>query len=363
MALLSKIFWKEYYNHLMKDLFLQALQGRNTSGPPVWLMRQAGRHLASYRALRQRYSFLEMCHEPDLITQVTLLPIETYDVDAAILFSDILVIPEAMGVGVHFEDRVGPIIERPVLSSLDIEALPPPDPAKLQFVAQGIRQLKSQLKVPLIGFCGAPFTVVSYMIEGKISRDLKKTKSWMLKDPQNFHALLRKIAEWSIVYLLLQIDAGVDAIQIFDSWANVLAHHSFREFSLAYMQTLLKGISHTRIPTILFCRGSSVFAPQLAELQPSPTGISLDWNCQMAHMRQLIPHPIALQGNLDPHILYAPLHKVEEEVYHLLNEMEGDPGFIFNLGHGVHPDVSEEAVRTLVACVKGRQKCQPTLSS
>lgn len=343
----------------MNDLFLQALRGRNHSGPPVWLMRQAGRHLSSYRALRQRYSFLQMCHESDLITQVTLLPIEAYEMDAAILFSDILVIPEAMGVGLHFEDQVGPIIKRPILTHQDIEALPKPDIGKLQFVAQGIRQLKSQLEVPLIGFCGAPFTVASYMIEGKSSRDLKKTKKWMLTHPQHFHALLQIIAEWTIAYLLLQVEAGVDAIQIFDSWANFLAHYQFKEFSLNYLQILLNGIQGTNIPTILFCRGSSIFAPQLADLQPA--GIGLDWNCQMAQMRGLIPNSIALQGNLDPDILYAPLPKLEAEVNRLLEEMEGDPAFIFNLGHGLPPDISEDAVHRLVACVKRKRKCLATL--
>lgn len=344
----------------MHDLFLNALQGRNLSGPPVWLMRQAGRHLVSYRALRQRYSFLEMCHEPDLIRQVTLLPLEAYEMDAAILFSDILVVPEAMGVGLRFEDKVGPLIDRPLHSQQDVDHLPlATDISSLQFVAKGIRQLKTQLKVPLIGFCGAPYTLASYMIEGKSSRDLKKTKRWMLQDPKSFHALLEKIADWSIAYLLLQIEAGVDAIQIFDSWANTLAHHQFREFSLHYLQRILQGIRHTGIPTILFCRGSSVFAPQLAELKSA--GIGLDWNCQMAHMRRLIPAPMALQGNLDPDILYAPLPRLETEVQRLLDEMEEDPGFIFNLGHGVSPDVSEEAVRTLVNCVKKKRRCLTTL--
>jgi uroporphyrinogen decarboxylase len=340
----------------MNDLLLRALQGKNDLGPPVWLMRQAGRHLATYRALRERYSFLEMCHEPDLIAQVTKLPLEAYDVDAAILFSDILVIPEAMGLGLRFEEQLGPIFERPVMNRQDVENLPLPDDlSKLQFVAKGIRQLKPQLNVPLIGFCGAPFTVASYMIEGKTSRDLKKTKRWMLKDPQGFHALLNKIASWSAAYLQLQSDAGVQALQIFDSWANTLAHHQFREFSLAYLQKLLNSISSTGIPVILFCRGSSVFAPQLAELEPA--GIGLDWNCRMIDMRRCIPSSIALQGNLDPDILYAPLFRIEEEVQRLLSDMEGDPGFIFNLGHGIAPDVSEDAVRTLVTSVKKVRKC------
>jgi uroporphyrinogen decarboxylase len=213
-----------------------------------------------------------------------------------------------MGVGLRFEEQGGPVIERPLLSPQDIQALPLPDLSKLQFVAQGIRQLKSKLKVPLIGFCGAPFTLASYMIEGKTSRDHKKTKRWMLNDPESFHLLLQKIAAWSIAYLQLQIEAGVEALQIFDSWVNSLAYHQFREFSLPYLQKIMSAISLANVPIILFCRGSSVFAPQLAELQPAAIG--LDWNCQMAEMRRRIPPSIALQGNLDPDILYAPLPKI-----------------------------------------------------
>lgn len=340
----------------MNDILLKALRGQNDAGPPIWLMRQAGRHLASYRALREKYSFLEMCHEPDLITQVTLLPLEAYELDAAILFSDILVIPEAMGLGLRFEEKVGPIFDRPLQNRQQIEQLPSLENLhKLQFVAKGIKRLKEQLRVPLIGFCGAPFTVASYMIEGRSSRDLKKTKQWMWSNPEGFHALLDKIADWSIGYLKLQIKAGVDAIQIFDSWANYLAHPQFREFSLAYLRKILKGIEEFRVPSLLFCRGSSVFAPQLAELKPA--GIGLDWNCQMKTMRRHVPLPIALQGNLDPDILYAPITAIKQEVERILGEMEGDPGFIFNLGHGIAPDVSEEAVKTVVATVKKRRKC------
>jgi len=345
----------------MNDLFLRALHCCNDSRPPVWLMRQAGRHLASYRALRSRYSFLEMCHEPDLISQVTLLPIKAYQMDAAILFSDILVIPEAMGVGLHFEETKGPLIERPIQTAQDIDQLPSAEEIfKLNYVAQGIRCVKPHLNVPLIGFCGAPFTVASYLIEGKSSRNLKKTKQWLFQDPESFHRLLSKIADWSIAYLHLQIEAGVQAIQIFDSWANYLGFDQFKEFSLAYLQKILLGIQKTHIPSILFCRGSSVFAPQLATLNPA--GIGIDWNCQLITMRQQVPASIALQGNLDPDLLYAPLSKIEQEVNRLLDQMTGDKGFIFNLGHGVLPDVSEDAVRTLVNCIKRREPCLATSS-
>ena len=346
-----------------RKLFLDALACRNFARPPIWMMRQAGRHLASYRAIREKHPFLEMCHDPQLIAEITLLPLQAYDLDAAILFSDILLIPEAMGLPLRFEEGIGPVFDRPITTPYAIEKIPSPpaDLSSLQCVAQGIALLKQQLSVPLIGFCGAPFTVASYMIEGQSSRSLKKTKQWMFQDPLSFKRLLEKITEWSIAYLQLQIKAGADAIQIFDSWANFLAHHQFKEFSLYYLQRLLEGISQTNTPSLLFCRGSSVFAPQLAKLKPS--GIGLDWNCQLSSLRPLIPSSIALQGNLDPDILYAPLHKIEEEANRLLDEMQGDPGFIFNLGHGIAPDVPEEAVYTLVNCIKRREPCPAALSS
>lgn len=316
-------------------------------------MRQAGRHLASYRALRKQYSFLEMCHEPELVAEVTQLPIKIYGMDAAILFSDILVVPEAMGVGLRFEDRLGPIIERPLFARSDIEMLPLPDLSKLTYVADSIRLLKKELTVPLIGFSGAPFTLASYMIEGQSSRDLKKTKKWMFKDPESFHLLLEKIADWSLVYLKMQIEAGVQAVQIFDSWANSLSHDCFREFSLCYLSKIVQGIKSYGVPVILFARGSSLFAPQLKEA--GPAAISIDWNGSLPDIRRLVGPSVALQGNLDPDLLYAPLCCIEAATEKLLLQMDKDPGFIFNLGHGVPPDVSEDAVRTLVETVKKKR--------
>lgn len=343
----------------MNDLLLQALKCRNTSRPPIWLMRQAGRYMPAYRALRQKYSFLEMCHEPDLITEVTLLPIKSFGMDAAILFSDILIVPEAMGLGLQFKDDVGPIIERPIQTSLDIDLIGKPESSSYSFVQNGIKQLKKSLDVPLIGFCGAPFTVASYMIEGRTSRDHKKTKQWMLSNPIEFHRLLKKIADWSIHYLNLQIAAGVDALQIFDSWANALGYTQFCEFSLAYLRYILERLSNPNIPVILFCKGSSVFAPELARI--SPSGISLDWNCNITAMRKVIPYPIAIQGNLDPHILYASKATIEKEANRILEGMSEDKGFIFNLGHGILPDIPEESVRILVECVKSSALC-PAIS-
>lgn len=305
--------------------------------------------MPEYRQLRTKYSFLEMCHQPELIAEVTQLPIRAFGMDAAILFSDILVVLEAMGVGLRFDEGIGPIIENPVSNAHDIAALPTKKiTERLHYVGQGIELLTRELKIPLIGFAGGPFTVASYLVEGKSSRDLKKTKQWMLRDPESFHRLLALITDHTIDYLNMQIDKGVNALQIFDSWANVLAYEQFKEFSLAYLQRILKGLKE--IPVILFCRGSSVFAPLLAEI--SPAAISLDWNADMGMMRKKIPSHIALQGNLDPDILYASPAAICKEVNRLLKQMDQEPGYIFNLGHGIFPDVPVDSVKALVGCIQ-----------
>lgn len=333
----------------MNSLLLDALNCRNRSRPPIWLMRQAGRYMPEYRQIRSKYSFLEMCHTPELAAEITLLPIRAFGFDAAILFSDILVIPEALNMGLHFEEKAGPIIDKPVETPSDIEALPFVNMQEaLNYVEKAIRLLTPQLNVPLLGFAGAPFTVASYMIEGKSSRDLKKTKQWMVRDPGSFHKLLGIITEHTISYLKMQLEAGVQAVQLFDSWANVLSHSHFREFSLAYMEKIIKSLKNT--PVILFCKGSSVFAPQLAEL--SPAAISLDWNADISLTRKLIPQTIALQGNLDPDILYAPPSVIQKETKRILKGMQKEPGYIFNLGHGILPDTPVDSVKTLVATVQ-----------
>lgn len=337
----------------MNTRFLDALRCKNRALPPVWLMRQAGRYMPEYRALRAKHPFLEMCHEPELAAKITQLPLQRFDFDAAILFSDILVITEAFDMQLHFDEGIGPVLDRPMQTATDIDNLPIPlIQQRLHFVAETIRLLKPILKVPLIGFCGAPFTVASYMIEGRSTRDLKKTKKWMFQEPKSFHNLLHRIAHATIDYLNMQIDAGVDAIQIFDSWAHVLDYRQFRECSLVYLKLIMSHLKNRDIPIILFCRGSSFFASQLAEL--SPAAISLDWNCNISQMRNAIPKTIALQGNLDPDILYAPLERIRSEVSEMITSMHNQPGYIFNLGHGIFPDVSPDAVQTLVETVKGR---------
>lgn len=335
----------------MHTLFLDALHCCNLERPPVWLMRQAGRYMPEYRKIREKHSFLEMCHQPEIAAQVTLLPIQKFGMDAAILFSDILVIPEALGLGLDFEAGHGPVFERPLNNADDIQRLPRPNIREaLGYVGEAIRHVSAELTVPLIGFCGAPFTLASYMIEGKSSHDLKKTKQWMLRDPKSFHHLLTYLSECAIEYLNMQIDSGVNAIQIFDSWANTLGNSHFREFSLSYMTRIIAGLKNPQIPVILFCRGSSVFLNDLMEA--NPRGISLDWNIDLAKARTLIPDNIALQGNMDPDVLYAPLDIVKTETQRLLNIMKNDKGYIFNLGHGVKPDVPVAAVQTLVETIK-----------
>jgi uroporphyrinogen decarboxylase len=314
-------------------------------------MRQAGRYMPEFRKIRAKHSFLEVCHDPELAAEVTLLPIKAFNMDAAILFSDILVIPEAFNIGLRFEDQKGPVIDRPLCTPADIYSLPKIDiKHSLAFVEKTIKLLIPRLKVPLIGFCGAPFTIASYMIEGGSSRDLKKTKQWLLKDPESFHHLLQLITDYTIEYMQLQASAGIHAFQIFDSWASVLGHTQFREFSLKYLHRLTQSFKSTGIPLILFCRGSSIFASQLAEINPA--AISIDWNGELAKIRAEIPATIALQGNLDPDILYAPRKLLKKEINQLLKSMHGDPGYIFNLGHGIHPDISVDAVKTLVETVQ-----------
>lgn len=334
-------------------LLVDALHCRNSGRAPVWLMRQAGRYMPEYRALRKKHSFLEMVHTPELVAEVTELPLRSFGMDAAILFSDILVIPEAYRVGLHFDDGAGPIIDRPLNSAADVIALPQVDMKEaLHYVVEGIRLSIPRLEVPLLGFCGAPFTVASYMIEGKTSRDLRKTKQWMLRDPISFHALLDKLADDAITYLLMQAEAGVQAVQIFDSWAGVLGHSQFHEFSLKYLKKIVDKVK-SKVPVIIFCRGSSTFAADLAKVNPS--GISVDWNADISTLRGVVPLTIAIQGNLDPDILYAPHSVIKSETLKILDAMHKDPGYIFNLGHGITPEVPTDAVKVLVDTVKGYQ--------
>jgi uroporphyrinogen decarboxylase len=327
----------------MNRKLLDALEGKNKGRPPVWLMRQAGRYLPEYQAVRQKHDFLTLCHTPELIAEVTLQPIQRFGFDAAILFSDILMIPEAMGLKLRFDEGKGPIFENPLNTAEDLKRLKMPDP--LDFVKEGIKLILSQLQCPLLGFAGAPFTVASYMIEGKSSKTLAKTKKWLYNDPKSFHALLEKIEEATIQHLQLQIAAGVKAVQLFESWANYLAPDERESVSTAYLNKI-KNALPPHIPVIYFCKGSP--PPHV----PEGVALSIDFTQSLPQVRKAHGSKITLQGNLDPDLLFAPKDHVVRATKKLLGEMENDPAWIFNLGHGILPQTPLENVYAMVEHIK-----------
>lgn len=337
----------------MKDsLFIKAAFSEKTERPPVWMMRQAGRFMKEYWDIKNKYSFLEMCKTPEIAADVTMLPVDLLDIDAAILFSDILVTAEAMGGELSFSQGVGPQFANPVRSQADIDRLDTEVVHKLQYVADAIKVVQQRLngKIPLIGFAGAPFTVMSYLVEGGSSKDFKRTKLLIHNQPELAHQLLSKIAKVTADYLNLQIAAGVNAIQIFDSWAMALAWDDYRDFSHRYIAEIISNLNRKDIPVISFCKGSSVFAPLMAEAKPDV--ISIDWNADLLDIKKRLPQGIAVQGNLDPHILYADKKVIKERIHRLFDRMKDEPGYIFNLGHGIMPDIPFDNVKYAVEVIK-----------
>lgn len=337
----------------MEHLFLQAANSQITERPPVWMMRQAGRFMKEYWDIKNKYSFLEMCKTPEIAADVTMLPIDLLDVDAAILFSDILVTAEAMGGQLSFEAGVGPLFANPIKNEADIDALLVDGTEdRLKYVADAIKVIQQRLNgsKPLIGFAGAPFTVMSYLIEGGSSKDFKKTKLFIHNQPALAHKLLQKIADVTVMYLNMQIAAGVNALQLFDSWAQALSWDDYTEFSHNYNKQIISKLNRTGIPIISFCKGSSVFAPLMAEAKPDV--ISIDWNADLLNMKNSLPKGIAVQGNLDPFLLYADKKVIKERIHKLFDRMHGTEGFIFNLGHGIMPDIPFDNVKFAIETVK-----------
>jgi len=339
-------------NNQQESLFIRAAQCRDTERPPVWMMRQAGRFMKEYWEIKNKYSFLEMCKTPEIAADVTMLPVDLLGIDAAILFSDILVTAEAMGGDLSFTQGVGPKFANPVRTATDIENLQTDVNDRLQYVADAIKVIQQRLdgKIPLIGFAGAPFTVMSYLVEGGSSKDFKLTKLMLHNEPGLAHKLLDKITEVTIAYLNLQIAAGVNAVQIFDSWATALAWDDYKEFSHQYISRIIAGLNRKDIPVISFCKGSSVFAPLMAEAKPDV--ISVDWNADLLDIKKRLGPEMAVQGNLDPHVLYADKKVIKERIYRLFDRMKGEKGFIFNLGHGIMPDIPFENVKYAVEVIK-----------
>ena len=337
---------------MRNSLIIKAAFSEKTERPPVWMMRQAGRFMKEYWEIKNKYSFLEMCKTPEIAADVTMLPVDLLGIDAAILFSDILVTAEAMGGDLSFNQGVGPLFANPVRTNADIDRLEINVMDKLQYVDDAIKVIQQRLNgsIPLIGFAGAPFTVMSYLVEGGSSKDFKLTKLMLHNEPEMAHKLLSKIASVTADYLNLQIAAGVNAIQIFDSWAQALAWDDYKEFSHRYITEIIAKLQRKDIPVISFCKGSSVFAPLMAEEKHDV--ISIDWNVDLLDIKKRLPSNIAVQGNLDPHILYADKKVIKQRIYALFDRMKGENGFIFNLGHGIMPDIPFDNVKYAVDIIK-----------
>lgn len=337
---------------IQDSLFIRAAFSKSTERPPIWMMRQAGRFMPEYWEIKNKYSFLEMCKTPEIAADVTMLPVDLLGIDAAILFSDILVTGEAMGGDLSFTQGVGPRFANPVKSQADVDRLSDNVGDKLQYVADAIKVIQQRLngRIPLIGFAGAPFTVMSYLVEGGSSKDFKQTKLMLHNHPEMAHQLLSKIAKVTVDYLNLQIEAGVNAIQIFDSWALALSWDDYREFSHRYIAEIIAGLNRKDIPVISFCKGSSVFAPMMAEANPDV--VSIDWNADLLDIKNRLPQGMAVQGNLDPHILYADKKVIKERIHRLFERMRGQNGFICNLGHGIMPDIPFDNVKYAVEVIK-----------
>lgn len=335
---------------MKNDLFLRAARGEQVERPPVWLMRQAGRSLPEYRAVRASVSgFKELVKNPQLAAEVTVQPVDILGVDAAIIFSDILVVPEAMGCNYEMVESVGPVFPDPISSVGDIEKLTVEGAEEsLAYVTDALLETKKVLngRVPLIGFAGAPFTIFTYMIEGKGSKTFSKAKAWLYKNPEASHKLLQKITDFTISYLRTQIKAGADLVQVFDSWAGVLSPETFNTFSLPYIQQICKAINE--VPVTVFAKGAWFGMEEMSSLDCQVLG--LDWNIKPELARQWAPDK-TLQGNLDPCVLYGTPETVAKEVTRMIDRF-GSQKYIVNLGHGVYPDTPVTSLKTVIETVK-----------
>ncbi len=342
---------------LQNDRLLRALLRQPVDQTPVWMMRQAGRYLPEYRATRERAgSFMDLCMNPDLACEVTLQPLERYPLDAAILFSDILTIPDAMGLGLTFTAGEGPRFERPVQNQADVDRIGIPDPeTELKYVIDAVRVIRRELngKVPLIGFSGSPWTLATYMVEGSGTKEFAKIKGMMFDAPQTLHQLLDKLAQSVVTYLNAQIVAGAQAVMIFDTWGGVLTPRDYREFSLHYMQQIVDGlIRHNngrQVPVVLFTKGGGAWLEAMAATGCDALG--LDWTLDIAEARARVGDQVALQGNMDPCVLYASPERIRHEVATILANYGNGTGHVFNLGHGIHQHINPEHAGAFINAV------------
>ena len=344
---------------LQNDFFLRALMREPTPYTPIWIMRQAGRYLPEYNATRKRAgSFLGLAKSPDYCTEVTLQPLDRFALDAAILFSDILTIPDAMGLGLYFVEGEGPKFERTVRTEEDVKKLPVADMAQLKYVTDAVSQIRGALngRVPLIGFSGSPFTLACYMIEGGGSDDFRRVKTMLYQRPDLLHAILEKNTGSVIAYLNAQIEAGAQAVMLFDTWGGALSHSAYREFSLAYAERVMAGLIRTResrvVPRIFFTKGGGLWLEPMAEIGADALGV--DWTVDLGEAKQRVGHKVALQGNMDPNTLFGDKPAIEREAQRVLAEFAGDGnanGHVFNLGHGISQFTDPDHVEALVNAV------------
>lgn len=342
---------------LQNDTFLRALAKQPVSHTPVWLMRQAGRYLPEYRAVRARAGgFLDLCKNTELATEVTLQPIDRFGLDAAILFSDILTVPDAMGLGLYFAEGEGPKFAHPLQNEADIAALQVPDMAKLRYVFDAVSSIRRALngRVPLIGFAGSPFTLACYMVEGGGSKEFRQIKTLLYRRPELLHRILNITAQAVTAYLNEQIAAGAQAVQIFDTWGGLLSDAAFPEFSLAYMRQIIGGLTREhegrRVPVILFTKGGGQWLELMAESGADALG--LDWTVNLGRARQRVGGQVALQGNFDPAALFGTPESVRAEVRRILHSYGEGSGHVFNLGHGISQHTDPENVQVLVDTVR-----------
>lgn len=336
---------------MINDRFLKACRREPVDCTPVWFMRQAGRYMAEYRALRAKHSILELCKTPELAVQVTLQPIDRFPLDAAIIFADILLPLEPMGLSLEFAEGEGPVIYNPVRDQAGVERLKVIDGGELDYVAEAVRQARRALngRVPLIGFAGAPFTLASYAIEGGSSRNYLLTKQLMYCEPKAWHQLMDKFARVITGYLRRQIKAGAQAIQLFDSWVGCLSVGDYVEYVLPHVQLIFEGLKREGVPMIHFGTGTSAMLRQMREAGGDVIGV--DWRIHLDEAWATVGHDVAIQGNLDPLTLFAPLHEIERRVEDILRRAGGRQGHIFNLGHGILPTTPVEHVAATIDMV------------
>ncbi|AJC48299.1 uroporphyrinogen decarboxylase [Allofrancisella guangzhouensis] len=341
----------------MRRLFLNAFGKEKLDRPPVWIMRQAGRYLPEYREVRSKFvDFMDMCRNPEACCEVALQPLRRYDLDAAIVFSDILTIPEAMGLDLEFIKGEGPIFPNPIVTNGDLNKLLDTDESasKLQYVYNAVRTTKSAINVPLIGFTGSPWTLAAYMIEGKGSKQFNKLRKMMYANPQLMHQLLQKLADVIVIYLLEQIKSGADSLMIFDTWGGILPLAQYKNFSLDYMQYIAKNVKQAApsIPIVFFTKGGSNFFGEYENL--SCDGIGIDWSVTIEQARHRIGNGKVLQGNFDPAFLYADKESIRKIVKQHMNFIQSDRvnNYIVNLGHGIYPDIDPDHVKEMIDAIR-----------